>query len=60
MTLKTDSPFETDPTVFLLKDLTTRTLDKHEHGLSGQLLKQQHYLCDCPAGRQLLQVVEYK
>ena len=60
MTLKTDSPFESDPPVFLLKDLTTRALHKHEHALAGQLLNQEHYLGDCPAGRQLLQVVEYQ
>jgi hypothetical protein len=28
--------------------------------LAGQLLEQQHYLGDCPAGRQLLQVIEYQ
>ena len=59
MTVKTESPFETDPPVFLLKELTTRALAKHEHALAGQVLNQQHYLGDCPAGRQLLQVVEY-
>jgi len=52
MTLKTTSPFEAGPPVFLHKDLTTCTLDKHEHALAGQLLEQQHYLGDCPAGRQ--------
>lgn len=57
MTLKTDSPFETDPPIFLLKDFTTRALEKHEHAQAGQLL-EQHYLGDCPSGRQLLQVVE--
>jgi len=60
MIRKTDSPFERDPAVFQLKDLTTRALDKHEHALAGQLLDQQHYLGDCSAGRQLLQVIEYK
>ena len=60
MTLKSDSPFETDPPVFLLKDLTTRALETHEYALAEQLLEQQHYLGDCPAGRQLLQVVEYQ
>ena len=60
MTLKTDSPFEADPPVFLLKDLTTRSLEKHEHALAEQFFEQQHYFDDCPFGRQLLQVVEYQ
>jgi len=38
MTLKSDGPFETDPPVFLLKDLTTRALETHEYALAGQLL----------------------
>lgn len=57
MTLKTDIHFETDPPIFLLKDLTTRALEKHEHAQAGQLL-EQNYLGDCPSGRQLLQVLE--
>lgn len=60
MPLKTDSPFETDPPAFLLKNLKARALEKHEYALDGQLLEQQHYLGDCPSGRQLLQVVEYQ
>ena len=60
MTLKTDSPFETDPPIFLLENLTTRALEKHEHALAGQLLEQQYYLGDCPSGRLLLQVAEYQ
>ena len=38
MTLKTDSPFETDPPVFLLKDLTTRALGGAT-GLGSRLLE---------------------
>ena len=60
MKAPTDSPFQQDPPVFLLKDLTTRALEAHEYPLAGELLEQQHYLGDCPKGRQLLQVIEYK
>ena len=60
MTLKTNSPFETDPPVFLLKDLTTRALEKHEHAPAEQLLEQQYNLGDSPSGRQLFQIVEYQ
>ena len=60
MKAATDSPFQQDPPVFLLKDLTTRALEAQEYPLAGELLEQQHYLGDCPKGRQLLQVIEYK
>ena len=60
MNAATDHPFETDPPVFLLKDLTVRALEKHEYELAGEHLEQEHYLGDCPTGRQLLQVIEYK
>ena len=60
MKAATDSPFQQDPPVFLLKDLTTRALEAHEYPLAGEWLEQQHYLGDCPKGRQLLQVIEYK
>ena len=60
MTLKTDSPFETDPPVLLLKDLTTRALEKHERALAGQLLEQQHFPWRLPVGASVLQVVEYQ
>jgi hypothetical protein len=51
--------FTTDPSVFLLKDLTVRPLKDEEYSRAGELLEQEHYLGDCPKGRQLLQVVEY-
>lgn len=54
------SAFQQDPPVFLLKDLTTRALESHEYPLASELLEQQHYLGDCPKGRQLLQVIEFK
>ena len=60
MRAATDSPFQQDPPAFLLKDLTTRALEAQEYPLAGELLEQQHYLGDCPKGRQLLQVIEYK
>ena len=55
-----ETVFTTDPPVFLLKDLTVRPLKEDEYCRAGQLLEQEHYLGDCPAGRQLLQVVEYQ
>ena len=60
MNAATASPFQQDPPVFLLKDLTTRALEGHEYPLASELLEQQHYLGDCAKGRQLLQVIEYK
>ena len=60
MKLKTDTAFTTDPPVFLLKDLTVRALKDEKHSQAGQLLEQEHYLGDCPKGRQLVQVVEHK
>jgi len=59
MKAKTDTVFTTDPPVFVLKNLTVRALDEDEHARAGELLRQEHYLGDCPQGRQLLQVVEY-
>ena len=56
---KTQTVFTTDPTVFLLKDLTVRPLKDEDYSRAGELLEQEHYLGDCPEGRQLLQVVEY-
>lgn len=60
MKANTETVFTTDPPVFLLKDLTVRPLKDEELSQAGELLKQEHYLGDCPQGRQLLQVVEYK
>ena len=60
MTPKTSSPFQTDPPIFSLKDLTTRALEKDEYTRASELLENEHYLGDCPAGRQLLQVIEYQ
>lgn len=60
MNPKTETAFTSDPPLFLLKDLTVRALNESEHERAGVLLKQQHYLGDCPGGRQLLQVVEYR
>lgn len=44
----------------MLKDLTVRALGEDEYALAGELLRREHYLGDCPRGRQLLQVVEYE
>ena len=60
MKANSQTPFVTDPPVFLLKDLTVRTLNDEEYSRAGELLEQEHYLGDCPEGRQLLQVVEYQ
>ncbi len=60
MKANTETPFTTDPPVFLLKNLTVRALNQDEHSRASELLKQQHYLGDHPQGRQLLQVVEYQ
>ena len=54
-----ETPFVTDPPVFLLKDLTVRPLKDEEYSRASELLEQEHYLGDCPEGRQLLQVVEH-
>ena len=54
-----ETPFVTDPPVFLLKDLSVRPLKDEEYSRASELLEQEHYLGDCPQGRQLLQVVEY-
>ena len=54
-----ETPFVTDPPVFLLKDLTVRPLKDEEYSRASELPEQEHYLGDCPEGRQLLQVVEY-
>jgi hypothetical protein len=43
----------------MLKDLSVRALEKDEYARAGELLNQEHYLGDCPQGRQLLQVVEH-
>ena len=51
MTPKTSSPFQTDPAVFLLKDLTTRALEKDEYTRASELLENERYLGGCPAGR---------
>ena len=59
MNPNTNNAFTNDPPIFLLKDLRVRVLEKSEHAHAGTLLKQEHYLGDCPQGRQLLQVVEY-
>ena len=60
MTANTETVFQTDPPVFLLKDLTVRPLKEDEYCRAGQLLEQQHYLGDRPQGRQLMQVPEYQ
>ena len=54
------TPFETDPPAFMLENLTVRVLEQEEHAKAGELLNREHYLGDCPQGRQLLQVVEYQ
>ena len=48
MTPKIDTPFETDPAAFLLKELTTRALEKDEYALASQSLEDEHYLGDRP------------
>ena len=60
MKAQTKTVFTTDPPVFLLKDLTVRSLKAEEHSRASELLEQEHYLGNCPEGRQLLQVIEYK
>lgn len=60
MTLSNDSFLTADPPFFMLKELTVRSLEAHELPRAGELLKQEHYLGDCPTGRQLMQVVEYQ
>ena len=60
MKANTETVFTTDPPVFLLKDLSVRPLKDEEYSRASELLEQEHYLGDCPQGRQLLQVVEYK
>lgn len=60
MTTTTAIIFSEDPPIFQLKDLTVRVLEEHEHEQASALLEQQHYLGDCPSGRQLIQVVEYQ
>lgn len=50
--------YRTDPPMFVLKNLTVRALEEDEHARAGELLREQHYLGDCPQGRRLLQVVE--
>ncbi len=60
MNYKHDTAFTTDPPVFMLKDLTVRALETEEHARAGKLLNREHYLGDCPEGRQLLQVVEHR
>ena len=49
-----------DPPVFMLKELTIRVLQGHELAEAGQLLESEHYLGDCPQGRQLMQLIEYR
>jgi hypothetical protein len=49
----------TEPSVSLLKSLKVRALEAHEFQRAGELLDREHYLGDVPAGRQLLQAVEY-
>lgn len=49
----------TEPPVSLLKSLTVRVLEPEEYQRAGELLDREHYLGDVPAGRQLLQAVEY-
>ena len=60
MKANTETPFTTDPPVFLLKNLTVRALNENEYSRASELLEQEHYLGDHPQGRQLLQVVEYQ
>ena len=60
MNHETDNVFTTDPSLFVLKNLSVRVLAEDELARAGELLNQQHYLGDCPQGRQLMQVVEHQ
>jgi len=60
MKTNTQTVFTTDPSVCLLKNLTVRILEDEDYSRASELLEQEHYLGDCPKGRQLLQAVEYK
>ena len=60
MKANTETPFTTDPPVFLLKNLTVRALTQDEYSRASELFEKEHYLGDLPQGRQLLQVVEYQ
>jgi ribosomal protein S15P/S13E len=53
-----DSLLSVEPAFFTLKDLTVRALREEEYPRASELLQREHYLGDCPGGRQLLQVVE--
>lgn len=59
MKYKSDAVFVDDPPLFVLKKLTVRSLEGEELARAGELLGREHYLGDCPDGRQLLQLVEY-
>lgn len=60
MTDQNNTVFTTDPSLFELKDLTVRVLEEEEYSRAKELLRQEHYLGNCPHGLQLLQVVEHK
>lgn len=51
--------FTADPPVCFLRSLKVRALEPQEYQRAGELLDREHYLGDVPAGRQLLQAVEY-
>lgn len=54
-----DAAFTEDPPLFALKNLIVRFLESEDElARAGELLRREHYLGDCPQGRQLLQVVE--
>lgn len=55
-----DTVLTREPPLFVLKNLTVRALEEAEFARAGELLRREHYLGDCPAGRQLLQVVEHE
>ena len=48
-----------EPSQFVLNNLIVRVLEEDEYARAGELLRREHYLGDCPQGRQLLQVIEY-
>ena len=54
-----DTVFTEDPPLFVLKDLTVRAIEGQELARAGELLGREHYLGDCPDGRQLLQLIEH-
>lgn len=60
MNSKHEVVFTEDQSQATLAKLTVRSLPECEWAWAGALLGQEHYLGDCPKGRQLLQAIEYE